>query len=295
MKLSLLMSGNLGFESLKTLYKTNHITFIATDSKSDAIITFARDNHIPLFTGNPRKGRLYEFASKFENEILFSINYLYLLEKDVIDLFRYPINFHGSLLPKYRGRTPHVWAIINNEKKCGITAHFIDTGCDTGDMVLQETIEISDEDTGNDILSKYMNSYSYIINKVLILIENNNVCRIRQNDQLATYFGKRTADDGEIDWNWQKERIRNWVRAQAYPYPGAFTFIDKQKIVIDKLEYSELGYNNDIPNGSIIQVNPFIVIKTSNGAVKLTQIRNYEKELFLKGKVLGNENRQLQH
>jgi methionyl-tRNA formyltransferase len=291
MKLSLLISGSLGYENLRTLYKTNGVIFVATDSKSDLIIEFANKNNVPLFIGNPRNGKLYEFASKFENDVLFSINYLYLLEKDVIDLFRYPINFHGSLLPKYRGRTPHVWAIINNERQCGITAHYIDSGCDTGDIVLQKAIEIFDEDTGNDLLLRYIDNYPLIVSGVLTLIENDKVFRIEQNSKLATHFGKRTPDDGEIDWNWQKERIRNWIRAQAYPYPGAFTFADKQKVVIDKIEYSELGYDSDTPNGSIIQVKPFTVVKTPNGAVKLTKIRNYQKELFLKGKVLGNENR----
>ena len=59
---------------------------------------------------------------------------------------------------------------------------------------------------------------------------------IKQDEQLSTYFGKRTPEDGRINWNWQKHRISNWIRAQAYPYPGAFSYVNNQKLIIDKVD-----------------------------------------------------------
>ena len=61
---------------------------------------------------------------------------------------------------------------------------------------------------------------------------------IKQDEYSATYFGKRTPEDGRINWNWQKERIFNWVRALSNPYPGAFTFLGEEKLIVDKIEYS---------------------------------------------------------
>ena len=87
-------------------------------------------------------------------------------------------------------------------------------------------------------------------------------------------FGKRTPEDGRINWNWQKERIRNWVRAQSYPYPGAFSFFNNNKIIIDEIKFSSHGFNFKDENGLILKVNPSIIIKTVNGALEVKKMRN---------------------
>ena len=284
-KISLLISGKLGFNLLVYLFEVSEIKLIATDKSSIQIINFAKENNIKLFVGNPRKGKLTSFINEFDCEILLSINYLFLIEMDIIKRFKFPINFHGSLLPKYRGRTPHVWAIINNEIETGITAHFIDEGCDTGDIILQQVINITENDTGFTILEKYFLAYPNLVKKVLELIENKSFKRIKQNNKIATIYGKRTPDDGHINWQWQKERIRNWVRAQAFPYPGAFAFYENSKVIIDKVSICEVGYNNTVPNGTILQVKPYLVIKTSNGLLKIDLIRE-NKLKFIQNKVL---------
>lgn len=284
-KISLLISGKLGYNLLINLYKISDVKFIATDKNSVEISNFAEENNIKLFIGNPRKGKLASFINEADCEILLSINYLFLIEEDVIRKFKFPINFHGSLLPKYRGRTPHVWAIINNEKKTGITAHFIDKGCDTGDIIAQETINILENDTGFTILEKYFLAYPKLVKKTLGLIENKSFKRIKQNNLIATIYGKRTPENGYINWGWQKERIRNWVRAQAFPYPGAFTFYEGRKVIIDKVSFCEIGFNNIVPNGTILQVEPCLVIKTPNGALKVDLIRDSEFK-FIQDKIL---------
>ena len=107
-----------------------------------------------------------------------------------------------------------------------------------------------------------------------------------QTCALPIFYGKRTPDDGLIYWNWQKERINNWVRALSFPYPGAFTFYKDEKIIIDKISYSTVGFNNSIPNGTILLVEPKPVIKTSNGAIVLEIIRNNNKIEFVENKIL---------
>lgn len=294
MKIAVLASGNLGLKCIQELTKEYVLQFIATDSSSIGIIDYAQQNSIPCFKGNPRNGKLYAFANGFKTDILFSINYLFIIEKDIISLAAYPLNFHGSLLPKYRGRTPHIWAIINNEKTTGVTAHLIDEGCDTGDIILQETIEINGDETGNDILQKYVALYPEMIRKIISQIQTKSLQIISQQNELATYYGKRTPDDGEIDWEWQKERIKNWVRAQAYPYPGAFTYINDNKIIIDKIEFSDLGYTNNIANGTVLKVqNKFITVKTPNGAIVISGIRNLNiGNIPSVGSKLGNKSKQ---
>ena len=104
-------------------------------------------------------------------------------------------------------------------------------------------------------------------------------CR-KQDISKATYFGKRTPEDGQINWDWQKERIRNWVRAQANPYPGAFTFLNDNKIIINKIEYSDLGFQDTMDNGLVVAVidgTPYV--KTQNGVVKLV---DFETDAVIK-------------
>ena len=285
-KISLLISGKLGFNLLNVLYNYNDIEFVATDKSSQEIIDFVTSKNIPLFIGNPRKGKLSDFIGNIKSELLLSINYLFLVENDLINKFKFPINFHGSLLPKYRGRTPHVWAIINNETETGVTAHFIDSECDTGDVVLQECIEITANDTGFSILKKYIEMYPKIVREVISLHVSGSIERVKQDNTIATVYGKRTPEDGQINWDWQKERIKNWVRALSFPYPGAFAFYGDKKIIIDKVSFSENGYDNSISNGTILQIEPDLLIKTSNGAIKIEEIRNNNIE-FNKNKILS--------
>lgn len=283
MNLGILVSGNLGYLVLKYLYTNYKIEYVLTDAKSDIIINFCIQNGIEYFVGNPRNGKALDFCSIKKIDFLISVNYLFIIEKDLIQLPNFfAFNIHGSLLPKYRGRTPHVWAIINNETKTGITAHLIDEGCDTGDIIGQIEIEIGFEDTGADVLSKFNHSYIELINIVLTKASLGKLTFIKQQNNFATFFGKRTPEDGKIDWNWQKERIYNWIRAHANPYPGAFTYNNGNKIIIDKIKFTEIGYKEDMINGLVISTNPFLV-KTPNGVVELCQVRNYDFELVSGG------------
>ncbi|MFV0329874.1 MAG: methionyl-tRNA formyltransferase, partial [Dysgonomonas sp.] len=225
--LCILCSGGLGFNILENLIPSFNIEMVFTDSRSTSIITLCNKNKIDVFVGNPRNNAASNFINNRKVDILISINYLFIIESDVISIAKdIAFNIHGSLLPKYRGRTPHVWSIINNEKETGITAHLIDEGCDTGDVIQQIKIPILHTDTGNDILLKYNKEYLPIINQVLNNLIRGKVKTIKQDHSQATYFGKRTPDDGLINWDWQKERIYNWVRAQSFPYPGAFTYYE---------------------------------------------------------------------
>ncbi len=273
--IGILCSGNLGLHCLKEIYSRIKPQFIFTDRNSLDIIEFAKKKSIPIFIGNPNNDNSAQFLTQFSTDLILSINYLYIVNKQIINHpKRNAINLHGSILPKYRGRTPHVWAIINGEKETGITAHLLEEGCDTGDIVLQEIIDITPDLTGADILEIFKTKYPLIILKILDQLQEDKITRIVQDDKNATYFGKRNPQDGKIIWDWQKERIHNWVRAQAYPYPGAFTTFRGEKIIIDKIRFSDIGFEYNMPNGLILKTSPCILVKTPNGLVELVEIRN---------------------
>ena len=284
MRLGILASGDLGEKMLHKIISRYQIDFIATDKKSINIISFSNENKIMCFVGNPRNNKLIKKLKVFDCDVLISINYLFLIDQAIMDIpKRLAFNIHGSLLPKYRGRTPHVWAIINNEKKTGITAHVIEKGCDTGAIIDQVKININKTDTGGDLLDKFNLEYPKLIFRTLESLTNNTISFTDQNHQLSTYFKKRIPSDGLIIWNWHKERIFNWVRAQSYPYPGAFSYYENKKIIIDEITFVDEGYHNNFENGLIVKVlNNIPYIKTPNGIIKITKIRNKESIIFKK-------------
>ena len=146
MKYCICVSGGLGLSVLQHLVDAAIIiNCVFTDHQSEGIIEYCNQHSLPMFVGNPRNGKakLWLDSCQIEFENLLSINYLFILETDVLDcVTNYAVNFHGSLLPRYRGRTPHVWAIINGETESGITAHLMNSCCDDGDIVKQLHVPI---------------------------------------------------------------------------------------------------------------------------------------------------------
>ena len=291
LSIGILSSGALGFKTLKKLIHEYDVKFILTDKKTLNVINLAKEQRIPFYAGNPRKGRGYDFMKDIEVDVIASINYLFLIEKDIISHPKKIIfNIHGSLLPKYRGRTPHVWAIINGEKTTGITAHIVDEGCDTGKIIYQLETLIEYDDTGATMLTKYESLYFPLIQQVLKDVKTNSLVLTEQNHEEATYFPKRTPVDGIIDWNLSKEKIRDWIRAQAHPYPGAYAFYEGQKITIDKVSIVDFSEYKNYENGEIISTKPDVLVKTKNGVLKLVSFRE-EKVIFNLGNRFYNENR----
>lgn len=283
----ILASGGLGATCLELIQLMTHVGFVLTDKGSDDIMALCKRKKTPLFVGNPRKGKAAEFLANKPVDVILSINYLFIVEQDIISHpTKYAINFHGSLLPRYRGRTPHVWAIINNEKETGITAHLITKGCDEGDIVYQEKITIEPEFTGAQMMTLFNQRYPHIVRKVMEMIEKNTISPVKQDQSKATWFGKRTPDDGRINWSWHKERINNWVRAQAKPYPGAFTYRENDKITIHQIAFSDYGFDAEMPNGLILVNQPQPIVKTPNGAVALIDLLLPEGVVLNKGEIL---------
>ena len=289
LKICLLASGGLGLKILKHIDESDYdLISVFTDYKSNLIMDYCKEQSIPLFKGNPRNGKAKLFLQEFECELVLSVNYLFIIENDLITkASKYAINIHGSKLPKYRGRTPHVWAIINGESEAGITAHIIDENLDHGDIIEQINVPIDYHDTGADMLAKFHKLYPVLVDNLCEKIKSNTIVPTPQDQTMATYFGKRSPEDGQINWDWHKERIRNWIRAQAHPYPGAFTFFNGEKIIIHKAEFSQQGFNQSHENGEVLaRDSRNIIVKTNNGALNLSEIENELPTLLVPGKIL---------
>lgn len=128
------------------------------------------------------------------------------------------------------------------------------------------------------MLNIFNTIYPLIVAEFLHKVKHNEVELIKQDNTKASYFEKRTSEDGRINFEWQKERIYNWVRALSKPYPGAFAYIGANKIIIHKLEIVNLGFKAVMQNGLVLKLeDDGINIKVQNGVVKISQIEtNYK-------------------
>ena len=131
------------------------------------------------------------------------------------------INLHASLLPKYRGAAPINWAIANGETTTGLTTMRIDAGMDTGDMLLQQEIDINPGETAPELSARMAEAGAALMMETLRGLPDGTITTKKQNDSLATYAPLLKKEDGRIDWNRRAREIANRMRGFD-PWPGAF-------------------------------------------------------------------------
>ncbi len=168
-------------------------------------------------------------------DFIFSFYYRSLLKAPVLNAARQgALNMHGSLLPKYRGRAPVNWAILNGERETGATLHHMLDRADAGDIVDQLAVPILADDDAREVFNKVTTAAEIILARSLPLLIAGNEPRIKQPLEAGRYFGRRRPEDGRIDWRLPARDIHNLVRAVAPPFPGAFTNVDGKRWLIHR-------------------------------------------------------------
>jgi methionyl-tRNA formyltransferase len=157
-------------------------------------------------------------------DFLFSFYYRMMLRDPLLGIPRRgAFNMHGSLLPKYRGRVPVNWAIINGERETGATLHEMVAKPDAGRIVDQEAVPILPDDLAVDVFRKVTGAAAHVLGRSLPGLLEGSVALRPQDLSKGSYFGGRRPEDGRIDWSAPAKRIHDLVRGVAPPYPGAFT------------------------------------------------------------------------
>lgn len=187
----------------------------------------AQEFGIPLFrTPNVNEPACEAWLRELQPDVLLVIGWTQLLREPLLRLPTLAaIGFHASLLPRYRGRAPVNWAIINGEGETGNTMIVLEPGADEGDIVAQRRIPITPTDTCGTIYDHVGRTEADMLAEVIPLIRQGRMPRRKQDDSLATVMPRRRPADGIIDWGKPANRLHDWVRALTHPYPGAFTFV----------------------------------------------------------------------
>ena len=224
-----------------------------------------------------------EFISQIKDmnpDVICVVAYGKILPKEILDIPKLGcINVHGSLLPKYRGAAPIQWAVLNGDKKTGITTMYMDIGMDTGDMILKQEVEIGENETTGELWDRLSKIGGELLVETLKQIENGTAPREKQGEDfsVAPMLNKEMA---KIDWeNKTAQEIKNLVRG-LNPIMGAYTFLNGSKIKFWKVDIANnIGYDEDniqiFRNGTVLvsDQRDGLFIKTKKGILSVLEIQ----------------------
>lgn len=148
------------------------------------------------------------------------------------------INVHASLLPRYRGAAPMQWAIVRGEKETGVTTMFMDEGLDTGDMLMRETLPITQAMTAAELHDAMMKLGADVLERTIFSLSEGTLKRTPQDDALSTYAPLLDKEVGRIDWKKSAQEIHDLVRG-LNSWPGAYTMLEGQKFKIWRTRLAE--------------------------------------------------------
>lgn len=222
--------------------------------------------------GKAKTPEVHHFIETAKPDLLWITDFRYLIPTEMIALAPLgAVNLHPSLLPRYRGRASINWAILNGERRLGLTAHFVDEGMDTGDIIEQVSYEICDDQDVGDCLNILYPLYASITRKVLAYFECGRVPRVAQDHSRASSFPRRRPEDGRIDWTKSARSIHNLIRAVAAPYPGAFTTLSGQSVTVWKARLASETASTSEPGRVIAEHELGPLVQCGQGTLLLTR------------------------
>ncbi|MEN5311819.1 MULTISPECIES: bifunctional UDP-4-amino-4-deoxy-L-arabinose formyltransferase/UDP-glucuronic acid oxidase ArnA [Pseudomonas] len=228
-----------------------------------------------------------ERIAKLDPEYIFSFYYRNLLSEPLLALAKKgAFNLHGSLLPRYRGRAPANWVLVNGETETGVTLHRMVKRADAGAIVAQQRVAIERSDTGLTLHAKLRTAASDLLRDTLPNMLQGKITETPQDESKATVFGRRTPADGKLVWAKPAEELFNLVRAVTRPYPGAFCAVGEHKLIVWSAEVVK-GNEGQAP-GRVISVDPLRIACGQDSLVINAGQRN-DNGLYLSGPQLANE------
>ncbi len=309
MKIIFMGTPDFAKESLEALYNAKYeILAVVTNPDrpkgrgmkmiASPVKEFALEKGIKIY--QPEKVRNNEeFISEIKAlkpDVICVVAYGKILPKEILEIpSKGCINVHGSLLPKYRGAAPIQWAVLNGDKKTGVTTMYMDVGMDTGDMILKQETQIGEDETTGELWERLSKIGGDLLVKTLKEIENKTAPRIKQGDDftMAPMLDKSMAN---LVWeNKTALEIKNLVRG-LNPIMGAYTFLNGKKIKFWKVDVAkDIFADGDMEfmkNGTVIvsDKRDGIYIKTKDGILKVLEIQGENaKKMPIQDYLRGNQ------
>src|ERR1700761_4786449 len=299
-----------GFRTLQAVIELGHevvlaVTHPVSDHSykaifSESVADLARDHDIPVHLTERVDAGTIEVVRSAEPDVIVVNSWYTWMPRELYDLPPHgTLNLHDSLLPKFTGFSPVLWALISGESEFGLTVHRMDDGLDTGDILIQHALPIKPTDTGTELVLRGMDLIPGALRDALSALESGTAAWRPQNKAERTYFHKRSERDSLIDWGWPAEDLERFVRALSAPYPRPFTFYRSERIEVLTARLSEARYGGT-PGRVIVQEGGGAVVsgpdahRGGNRALLVTVVRTPDgierraDEFFAHGGYLSN-------
>ncbi|MDP8212359.1 MAG: methionyl-tRNA formyltransferase [Candidatus Zapsychrus exili] len=244
-----------GWVALKGLLESKHqVELVLTHSQDRCVYKgsfldrsvhqLAESHNIPFIVcQTANKGEIIDKIKEISPDVIVSSDWETWISPEVAALAnKAAINIHDALLPKYAGFSPVNWAIINGEKKTGVTIHYIEEEFDQGKIIAQETVFIEDNDTAAEVLKKILNQIPEIVLKSLDLIESEKVEAKKQEVNDASFYHKISKKDCQINWHDSCDDVYSFIRALSDPFSNAYTYFKGKKLEIKKASKANTVY-----------------------------------------------------
>jgi len=188
-------------------------------------------------------------------ELIFVVGWSQLVRDSFIKLAPEGVfGMHPTLLPRHRGRAPIPWAILTGLARTGVTLfEILDATADSGEIVGQVVLDIAPDETATTLFRRLAEAHVQLTREFVPQLVARTAPRIPQDPSRASSWPKRTPADGIIDWETRAPYLYDWVRAQTRPYPGAFTFLGDEKVVV--WDARPVALEESVPAGTIVEVS----------------------------------------
>jgi len=220
---------------------------------------------------------------ELDPDLVFVVGWSQLVRGELIATAREGVfGMHPTLLPRHRGRAPIPWAILSGLAKTGVTLfEIVDPTADSGPIVGQVEVAIAPDETATTLFDKLARAHVELIRRCVPELLERRAPRIPQDDRRGSWWPKRTPADGIIDWETRAPYLYDWVRAQTRPYPGAFTYLGEDKVVVWSAR--PVAFAGEAAAGTVVADGP--VVACGEGALLLEEVEA-ARELPV-GAVLG--------
>jgi methionyl-tRNA formyltransferase len=244
----------------------------------------AKEYGIPYFEVDSTEGkRLKDYSTLIKEmnlDLLLVLGWYYMIPTTIRDLTKYGAwGIHASLLPKYAGGAPLVWAIINGEKESGVTLFRMEDGVDDGDIIAQERVAIAYEDTIKEVYENATKKSKDIL--VTVFKNFDNLTFTKQDKERIEVFPQRSPEDGDIDWSSSALSIYNFIRAQTLPYPCAFSLINGNRLKIISSRVIDIE-NRNYQYGEVVLLDDRAVVATKDNFLEIELLNDGTEEYRFK-------------
>lgn len=224
-------------------------------------------------TSNINQKKVLEELKRSKIDIIFCLGWSRRIEESILSSVKYGvIGYHPTELPYNKGRHPIIWSLVLGLKKTGSTFFKMDKNFDTGDIISQEFIDISEKDKAWDLYKNLSKTASIQMAEILGCIVSNELMPLRLNTS-ENFWRKRTRVDGIIDWRMSTNTVVNLTRALSYPYPSAEYIIRDKYIKIVAVEKLGNHILENVEPGKVVEVNPEtsqLIVKCADGCLRVS-------------------------